>query len=56
MYRYPDVFARVNARFGFKSATNPKFVKLIRWTGIVEMTLAALSVLSQIVMSALGWK
>jgi hypothetical protein len=56
MYRYPEAFARVNVRFGFKSAGNPKFIKFIRWMGIVEMILAALSVISEVVASTLGWK
>ena len=56
MYRYPEAFAKANVRFGFKSATNPKFIKFTRWMGIAEMTLAALSVISEVAASALGWK
>jgi hypothetical protein len=56
MYCFPEAFARVNVRFGFKSWANPKFVKFIRWMGIVEMFLAALSLIGMVVTSALGWK
>jgi hypothetical protein len=56
MYRYPEAFARVNVRFGIKSATNPKFIRFTRWVGMVAMILAALSVISEVVASALGWK
>jgi hypothetical protein len=55
-FRYPEFFARVNVRFGFKSAMNPKFIKFTRWMGIVEMILAALSLIGTVVMAALGWK
>jgi hypothetical protein len=56
MYRYPEVFARVNVRFGLKSAANPKFINFTRWMGITAMVLAALSLVSMVVTSALGWK
>lgn len=55
MYRYPEAFARVNVRFGFKSAMNPRFIRFTRGMGIVEMTIAMLSLLGQGVASALGW-
>jgi hypothetical protein len=55
-FRYPEFFARVNVRFGFKSAMNPKFLRFIRQMGIVEMILAALSLISTVVMAILGWK
>jgi hypothetical protein len=53
-FRYPEFFARVNVRFGFKSAMNPKFIKFTRWMGIVEMILAALSLIGTVVMAAHG--
>jgi hypothetical protein len=53
-FRYPEFFARVNVRFGFKSAMNPKFVRLIRQMGIVEMILAAVSLLSTVATAVLG--
>ena len=56
MYRYPESFARVNVRFGFRNGSKPKFIRLIRWTVITEMTLAALSAIGEVVASALGWK
>jgi hypothetical protein len=44
----------VNVRFGFKSAMNPKFVRLIRQMGIVEMILAAVSLISTVATAVLG--
>jgi hypothetical protein len=54
-YRYPEAIARMNARFGFKSATSPKFIRFTRWMGIVEMILAVLSLVSTVAMYAFGW-
>ena len=56
MYRSPEAFARANVRFGSKGGTKPKFVKFIRWMGIVEMIVAALSLASTVATFALGWK
>jgi hypothetical protein len=56
MFRYPEFFAKINARFGFRMFASPKFIAFTRWMGIVEMTLAGLSVISALVMSALGLK
>jgi hypothetical protein len=56
MYRYPEAFARVNVRFGFKSAMNPKFINFTRWMGITAMIFAVLSLIGVFVMPILGWK
>jgi hypothetical protein len=55
MFRYPEMFAKINARFGFKMFATPKFIKFIRWMGITEMVLAAISAISSAVMFTLGW-
>lgn len=57
MYRYPEFFAKVNARFGFKQFTGPKYIEFLRRMGLLEMTLAGLGVLSFIVTTAfaLNW-
>jgi len=56
MFRYPEFFAKFNARFGFSMFASPKFITFTRRLGIIEMILAAISVISTIVMSALGLK
>jgi hypothetical protein len=56
MFRYPDFFAKINARFGLKIGTSPKFIAFTRRMGIVEMILAALSVVSTLIMHTLGVK
>ncbi len=53
-FRYPEVFAKINARFGFRIFASPKFIVFTKWMGIVEMILAGLSVVSMLVMAALG--
>lgn len=42
-FRYPDFFARFNARFGLHRFAAPQFTNLIKRMGIVGMILAALS-------------
>jgi hypothetical protein len=56
MYRYPEAFAGVNVRFGFNYATNPKFIRITKWMGIIAMMLAALSLISTVVIAILGLK
>jgi hypothetical protein len=56
MFRYPEFFARFNARFGFGRFASPKYIAFLRWLGITEMILAVVSVISLIVMSFLGLK
>ena len=56
MFRYPEFFAKINARFGFSMFASPKSIAFTRKIGILEMILAGLSVISAIVMSALGLK
>ena len=53
-YRYPEFFAKVNARFGFKQFTGPRYITFIRRMGLVEMTLAGLTALGTIIEIALG--
>lgn len=54
MYRHPEAFAKVNARFGFKLFTGPKYITFTRRLGIVEMTLAALGLISTLVTAIWG--
>ena len=54
-YRYPEAIARTKARFGFKSAITPKFIRFTRWVGIVEMIVAILSLISTVAVYAFGW-
>jgi hypothetical protein len=56
MFRYPEFFARINARFGFTFFATPKFIKFTRWVGIIEMILAGLSLVNAVVMSLFGVK
>jgi hypothetical protein len=56
MFRYPEFFAKINARFGFRKFTSPRAIAFIRWMGIVEMTLAGISVVSELVGLAFGLK
>jgi hypothetical protein len=56
MFRYPEFFAKINDRFGFKIGTSAKFIVFTRRMGIVEMILAALSAISTLIMHVLGMK
>jgi hypothetical protein len=56
MFRYPERFAKINARFGFSMFTSPKFIAFTRWMGIVEMALAGISVISELIMIAFDLK
>lgn len=40
MFRYPTFFANLNARFGFKRFSLPKYIAFLRGLGILEMVLA----------------
>jgi hypothetical protein len=55
MFRYPETFAKINARFGANIFATPKFMKFIRWMGITGMVLAALYAISSAVMFTFGW-
>jgi hypothetical protein len=50
-YRWPDFLVRVNERFRCPKWLSPS-VRFIRWMGIIEMILAALSLLNLILMIA----
>ena len=50
MFRYPEFFAKINARFGLRMFAEPKHIAFIRWLGVVEMILAGLSGLGELVM------
>jgi hypothetical protein len=52
--RYPELFARINARFGMKWLSGPRYTSLTKKLGIVEMVLAALSMFVFLIMVALG--
>jgi hypothetical protein len=54
MFRYPELFAKINARFGLKIGTSPRFIAFTRRMGIVEMALAVLSVISTVIMHVVG--
>jgi hypothetical protein len=54
MFRYPVFFTKLNAKFGFTFLDSPKYVRLVRWMGIVEMTLAGLSAINLTAMAVLG--
>jgi hypothetical protein len=54
MLRYPEFFARINARFGVKTLAGSKYISLTKGFGIVGMVLAALSVVVFLIEAALG--
>jgi hypothetical protein len=56
IYRYPEVFARLNARFGFRSFSGPRFISFTRKAGVFYMALAALSAILTAVSYAFGYK
>jgi hypothetical protein len=56
MFRYPEYFAKLNARWGLRVFSTPKGITFIRRMGMVAMTLAGLSVISEIVMLVFGFK
>lgn len=55
VFRYPEFFAKINARFGMKWASSPRFIALTKIMGIVEMSLAGLSAVLFLVGLAFGW-
>jgi len=54
MLRYPDLFARINARIGMQWLAGSKYISLTRGFGIVGMVLAALSVVVFLIEAASG--
>jgi hypothetical protein len=56
MFRYPRFFADLNARFGFKMFSSPKYIAITRNLGLVEMILAGVSAISLIVSLIFGLK
>jgi len=58
MSRYPTFFADVNARFGFKMFSSPKYVAFTRKLGIVEIIIAGVSAVGFIVslIFGLNWR
>jgi hypothetical protein len=54
MFRYAKFFADLNARFGFKVFSSPKYIAFTRKLGIVEMILAGLSVVGFVVSRIFG--
>lgn len=54
MFRYPEFFAKLNARFGYHTFATPKYVSFIRKLGLAEMALAALSIVVMVARAALG--
>jgi hypothetical protein len=43
MYRCPAFLARIYTYFGFRRLSSPGYIAFIRWMGMLEMVLAALS-------------
>jgi hypothetical protein len=56
MYRYPEFFAKLNARFRLKSSASPNYIVFTRRLGIIEMILVALGVIGMLVMHIFGVK
>jgi hypothetical protein len=54
MFHYPGVFARINARFGMKWLSGPKYISFTKKLGIVEVVLATLSVLGFLIRAVFG--
>jgi hypothetical protein len=52
----PEFFTRLNVWIGFKRFGSPKYVTFIRRLGVIEMILAALAAVSDLVLPALGVK
>jgi hypothetical protein len=50
VYRHPEFFAKLNARFGAKWASGPRFISFTRKAGIVYMAMAVLSAVVMLVM------
>ena len=48
-YRYPEFFARVNARYGVKWLAGPRFISFTRKAGIVYMAMAVVSAVLMLV-------
>jgi hypothetical protein len=56
MFRYPEFFAKMNARFGWTAFATPKGILFTRRLGVIEMVLAALAVLNALLVYAFGSK
>jgi len=54
MLRYPEFFARINARFGMQWLSGSRYISLTRKIGIVCMVMTALSVVVFLIEAALG--
>jgi hypothetical protein len=54
MFRYPQFFARINARFGMHRMSGAKYVSLTRTFGIVCLVMTALSVIVFLIEVASG--
>ena len=55
VFRYPKVFADLNARFGFKMFSSPKYIAFLRGFGILEMVLASVGAVGFVVSLIFGW-
>jgi hypothetical protein len=58
MFRYPKFFADLNARFGLKMFSSPKYIAFTRGLGIVEMILAGVGAVGFVVslIFGLNWR
>jgi hypothetical protein len=54
VFRYPKFFADLNARFGLKRFSSPKYIAFTRKFGIVGVILAGLSALGFVVSLIFG--
>jgi len=54
MFRDPEFFARINARFGMQWLSGSRYISLTRKIGIVCMVMTALSVVVFLIEAALG--
>jgi hypothetical protein len=56
MFRYPELFAKINVRIGLSRFATPRFIKITKWIGMLEMILAGLAAINGIVLSFFGLK
>jgi hypothetical protein len=54
MFRFPDFLAKINAQF--RPNLMKPGTKFIRWMGIIEMTLAGLTLIGSLLLPAFGIK
>ena len=55
MYRYPERIAVLNKRFGWSFLAGPNHLTVVKRMGLVEMALAALGVVNEVLALTFGW-